>query len=261
VNLGLEGRRALVTGSSRGIGLAVARALHAEGARVLLHGRDEDALAAAAAQLDGAATVAADITAPEAGERLRAAADDALGGIDILVNNAGTSRNAPPDELTDDDWQSQWELNVMAPMRLMREFAPGMAERGWGRIVNVASSAGKRPSQRNVAYAVTKAAELSLSRAFADAYAAKGVLINAVAPGPVGTELWLGEGGMADQTAAATGTPRAEVLEKLGAGIPRGRVATPEEIAAPIVFLCSEAAGNVAGAAWSVDGGTVPSIM
>jgi 3-oxoacyl-[acyl-carrier protein] reductase len=261
MDLGLAGRRALVTGASRGIGLAVARGLHAEGVRVLLHGRDEDALGEAAAACGGAPTVSAEVTAPDAGERLRAAADEALGGVDILVNNAGTSRNAPPDELTDEDWQSQWELNVMAPMRLMRALAPARAERGWGRIVNVASSAGKRPSQRNISYAVTKAAELSLSRAFADAYAARGVLINSVAPGPVGTELWLGEGGLADQTAAATGTPREQVLEKLGAGIPRGRIATAEEIAAPIVFLCSEAAANVAGAAWSVDGGTVPVII
>ena len=106
-----------------------------------------------------------------------------MGGIDVLVNNAGTSFARGLDELTDEDWQGQWELHVMAPMRLMRAAAPRMAQRGGGRIVNVCSSAGKRPSLTNAAYSVTKAAQLSLSRVFADSYAADNVLVNAVAPG------------------------------------------------------------------------------
>jgi 3-oxoacyl-[acyl-carrier protein] reductase len=165
------------------------------------------------------------------------------------------------EELTDAEWQDQWELHVMAPMRLMRTAAPKMAERGWGRIVNVCSSSGKRPSGTNMAYSVTKAAELSLSRAFADLYASKGVLINAVAPGPVGGELWLAPGGLADQQAQARASTREEVLEATVARTPRGRLGSEEEIAAVIAFLCSEAASNVAGAAWSVDGGTVPVII
>jgi 3-oxoacyl-[acyl-carrier protein] reductase len=146
-------------------------------------------------------------------------------------------------------------------MRLMRAAAPEMAERGWGRIVNVSSSSGKRPSQTNMAYSVTKAAELSLSRHFADLYAEKGVLINAIAPGPVASELWTGPGGLADQQAEAKGITREEALEQAGAKVPIGRLGSAEEIAAVIVFLCSEAASNVAGAAWSVDGGAVPSII
>jgi 3-oxoacyl-[acyl-carrier protein] reductase len=146
----------------------------------------------------------------------------------------------------------------MGPMRLMKKAAPAMAERGWGRIVNVCSSSGKRPSTRNAAYTVTKAAQLSLSRVFADEYAARGVLVNAVAPGPVATELWTGEEGMAAQAARRSGTTRAQELEAAAAKIPIGRLGTPEEIAAVVVFLCSEQASNVAGAAWSVDGGTVP---
>jgi 3-oxoacyl-[acyl-carrier protein] reductase len=149
----------------------------------------------------------------------------------------------------------------MAPMRLMRAAIPEMADRGWGRIVNVSSSSGKRPGQRNVAYSVTKAAELSLSRAYADAYARHGVLINAVTPGPVASELWLEPGGLADQTVAARGGSRQEVLEAAAAGLPIRRLARPEEIASVIVFLCSEQASNVAGAAWSVDGGAVPVII
>jgi 3-oxoacyl-[acyl-carrier protein] reductase len=149
----------------------------------------------------------------------------------------------------------------MAPMRLMRAAAPAMVEAGWGRVVNVCSSSGKRPGQRNVAYSVAKAAELSLSRAFADAYAKRGVRVNAVTPGPVTTELWMGPGGLADQVAAARGTTREQVLESTAAGVPLGQLGSPEEIANVIVFLCSEAASNVTGAAWSVDGGLVAVII
>jgi 3-oxoacyl-[acyl-carrier protein] reductase len=143
----------------------------------------------------------------------------------------------------------------------MRAAAPVMAEAGWGRIVNVCSSSGKRPSSTNMAYSVTKAAELSLSRAFADLYASRGVLVNAVAPGPVAGDLWLAPGGLADQQAAARGISREEVLETTASRVPIGRMGSEEEVAAVIVFLCSERASDVAGAAWSVDGGTVPVII
>jgi 3-oxoacyl-[acyl-carrier protein] reductase len=136
-----------------------------------------------------------------------------------------------------------------------------MVQAGWGRVVNLSSSSGKRPGQRNVAYSVTKAAELSLSRAYADAYAQYGALVNAVTPGPVASELWLAPGGLVDQTVQARGGTREAVLEAAAAGLPIGRLAGPEEIAAVIVFLCSQAASNVAGAAWSVDGGAVPVII
>jgi 3-oxoacyl-[acyl-carrier protein] reductase len=149
----------------------------------------------------------------------------------------------------------------MAPMRFMREAAPQMEARGAGRIVNVCSSSGKRPSLTNVAYSVTKAAQLSLSRAWADAWASRGVLVNAVAPGPVDTGMWLDEGGLADQAAAARGVSRDEALQAQRGKIPLGRFGTDEEIAAVIAFLCSSQAANVAGAAWSVDGGAVPLII
>jgi 3-oxoacyl-[acyl-carrier protein] reductase len=202
-----------------------------------------------------------DITAPDAGERVVEACVDRFGRVDALINNAGTSAVRSLEQLTDEEWQSQWELHVMAPMRLMRAAAPVMAESAWGRIVNVCSSSGKRPSGTNMAYSVTKAAQLSLSRAFADLYADRGVLVNAVAPGPVAGELWLSTGGLADQQAQARGISREQVLDSVGSRTPIGRLATEEEIAAVIVFLCSEPASNVAGAAWSVDGGTVPVII
>jgi 3-oxoacyl-[acyl-carrier protein] reductase len=235
--------------------------LAAEGAAVLLVGRNAETLAEAARDCARCQVLALDVTDGDAGERVLDACNAHFGRIDALVNNAGTSAVRSIEQLTDDEWDAQWRLHVMAPMRLMRATAPAMAERGWGRIVNVCSSSGKRPSQTNVAYSVTKAAELALSRAFADAYAAKGVLVNAVAPGPVADELWLRDGGLADQTAKARGTSREEVLESVAARIPVGRLGTEREIAAVIAFLCSEAASDVAGAAWSVDGGSVPAIL
>ena len=262
MDLGLRDRACVVTGASRGIGLATARMLAAEGASVLLVARDEQALSAAAERCGSRAqTLALDVTSPDAGEGIVQACRERLGRLDVLVNNAGTSAVRSLEQLTDEDWQRQWELHVIAPMRAMRAAAPVMADSGWGRIVNVSSSSGKRPSGTNMAYSVTKAAALSLSRAFADLYARQGVLVNAVAPGPVGDSLWLDPGGLADQAARAQHVSREEVLSAVAARTPLGRLAREEEIAAVIVFLCSELASNVAGAAWSVDGGTVPVII
>jgi NAD(P)-dependent dehydrogenase (short-subunit alcohol dehydrogenase family) len=244
MDLGIAGRVAVVTGASRGIGAATAELLEAEGARVVRVSR-----------ADGI-----DVKAPDAAERI---AERAAAPVDILVNNAGTSVVRPLLEVTDEEWHEQWELHVMASMRLMRAFVPGMAERGWGRVVNVSSSAGKRPSSNlSAAYSVAKAAQLSLSRVFADAFGARGVLVNAVTPGPTSTPQWTAEGGLGDQTAAAKGfASREEAIEAHGGKAPLGRFAEPEEIAAVIAFLCSERASNVTGAAWSVDGGTVGTIV
>ncbi|MEJ7824606.1 MAG: SDR family oxidoreductase [Solirubrobacteraceae bacterium] len=260
MDLGLDAKACIVTGATRGIGLATATLLCAEGARVLLVARDADEVEGLAARLGGSA-IAADVTRPEEAERIVATCAERFGAVDVLVNNAGTSFVRPLEDLTDADWQAQWELNVMGPMRLMRETAPRMARAGWGRIVNVCSSSGKRPSLTNAAYSVTKAAQLSLSRHYADSYVADGVLVNAVAPGPVTSSLWLGEGGLADQAAAARGITREEALAAQQEKVPLGRFAEPEEIAAVIVFLCSQRASNVAGSAWSADGGTVPSFI
>ena len=244
MDLGIAGRVAVVTGASRGIGASTAELLEAEGVTVVRASRG-----------DGI-----DVTAPGAVDAIAERADGAP--VDILVNNAGTSFARELTELTDEDWNAQWELHVMASLRLMRAFAPGMAERGWGRIVNVTSSAGKRPSLTNAAYSVTKAAQASLSRVFADAYGDRGVLVNSVAPGPVRSPLWVDEGGLGDQTAAAKGlATREESMELQAAKTTLGRFAEPREIAAVIAFLCSEGASNVTGAAWSVDGGTVATIV
>jgi 3-oxoacyl-[acyl-carrier protein] reductase len=246
MNLGLEGRVCVVTGGTRGIGAATASMLAQEGARVLTVARTGGDL-----QLD--------VTAPDAGERVLAACPETPWA---LVNNAGTSRARALDELSDEDWQEQWDLHVMAPLRLMRVLTPAMAEAGGGRVVNVSSSAGRRPSGRlDACYSVTKAAQLSLSRVFADQFAARGVLVNAVTPGVVEGELWQAEGGLADQIAERSGRTREEVLESTRAAPPLGRMGTDAEVAAVIAFLCSERASNVSGATWAVDGGSVPTVL
>jgi 3-oxoacyl-[acyl-carrier protein] reductase len=243
MDLGLTGRVAVVTGGTRGIGAETVRLLGEEGATALAVSR----------------SAGIDVTALDAAEQILERLDGRA--PDILVNNAGTSYAKPLGELSEEDWQLQWDLNVMASMRLMRAFVPQMAERGWGRVVNVTSSAGKRPSLTNAAYAVGKAAQMSLSRVFADTYAGQGVLVNSVAPGAVASELWTAEGGLADQTAAARGISREEAIEVQEAKVPIGRFGTPEEIASVVVFLCSERAADVTGANWSVDGGTVATIL
>jgi NAD(P)-dependent dehydrogenase (short-subunit alcohol dehydrogenase family) len=231
----------------------VARALAEEGVRVLLVARSEPDEVP-----PGCAAFAADVTASGAAERIADECVQRFGSLDILVNNAGTSRARELEELTDGEWDEQWQLHVMASMRLMRVAAPAMASRGWGRIVNVGSSSGKRPSLSNAAFSVTKAAQHALSRVFADTYASDGVLVNAVAPGPVESPLWMASGGLADQSAERSGVSREEALKSARSKIPLGRFGTPEEIGAVIAFLCSEQASNVSGSTWSADGGSVP---
>jgi 3-oxoacyl-[acyl-carrier protein] reductase len=246
LNLGLEGRLCVVTGATRGIGAATARMLAQEGADVLTVARKD-------------ADVNVDLAEPGAAQKVVAAAERTPWA---LVNNAGSSQARSLAELTDEDWQAQWEIHVMAPMRLMRALAPAMAEAGGGRIVNVASSSGKRPSRRlDAPYSVTKAAQLSLSRLFADTWSAQGVLVNALAPGPIEGDTWTAPGGLAEQIAARSGTTPEEVLQGTRASVPLGRMGRDEEIAAVAVFLCSQLSSNVTGAAWSVDGGSVPTIV
>jgi 3-oxoacyl-[acyl-carrier protein] reductase len=270
MDLGLRGRGCVVTGSSRGIGRETARLLCAEGADVLLVARSEEDLVEAADECAAAGesaggraeSLAADVTDSAAAERIVSEANARLGQLDVLVNNAGTARWRDLDDVPDEDWYEAWELNVMAPMRLMRATIPAMRERGWGRIVNVSSSAGKRPSASMPEYSVAKAAELSLSRLYADRFAADGVLVNAICPGPVKSELWIGEGGLADQSKEADGHENREAaLESAASKRPIGRLAEVGEIAGAIVFLCSEQASYASGAAWSVDGGTVQVIL
>jgi 3-oxoacyl-[acyl-carrier protein] reductase len=249
MDLGLSGRVCLVTGSTGGIGLETAKLLVAEGARVVTCGRRD------APGVGETLHVRGDLAEPDAPARLVEAAAEALGALDVLVNNVGVAVHARFEEVPDGDWDAMWQLNVMSYVRAIRSALPHLRT-SKGAIVNVSSTAGKRPSGGMPHYSVTKAAVLSLSRLVADLYAADGIRCNAVTPGPTATEAWLGSGGLADQQGE-----REEVLAKVGAGRPLGRLAQPEEIAAVIAFLASARASYVTGAAWSADGGTVPIIV
>jgi NAD(P)-dependent dehydrogenase (short-subunit alcohol dehydrogenase family) len=261
VDLGLRNRVCLVTGSTAGIGLEAARMLAAEGARVAVCGRDAERVERARAEAGAALGIVADLTEPGAPEQVVAETAERLGPVQCLVNNVGLAYQAGFEELTDRDWDELWQLNVMSYVRSIRAVLPGMRQGSGGAIVNVSSSAGKRPSTAMPNYSVTKAAVLSLSRLVADLYGKDGIRCNAVTPGPTATPAWLAEGGLADQQAARSGKNRDEVLAAVGGGRPLGRLAEPEEIAAVIAFLCSDRAAYVTGAAWSADGGTVASIV
>jgi 3-oxoacyl-[acyl-carrier protein] reductase len=261
MDLGLKDRICLVTGSTAGIGLETARLLAAEGARVVVSGRDAGRADQARADVGAELAVACDLSEPGAADELVADTAKVLGPVQCLVNNVGEAYQVGFEELTDEQWDQMWQLNVMSYVRCIRAVLPGMKEAGAGTIVNVSSTAGKRPSTGMPNYSVTKAAVLSLSRLVADLYAKDGIRCNAVAPGPTATPAWLGDGGLADQQAAASIKTRLQVLEAVGAGRPLGRLAEPAEIASVIAFLCSERASYVTGSAWSADGGTVPIII
>jgi 3-oxoacyl-[acyl-carrier protein] reductase len=243
VDLGLKESVCLVTGSTGGIGLATAELLRAEGATVITTGR-------------GGGDIRADLAVAGEPERVVAETIEHHGRLDVLVNNVGGTAIRKLEDLTDSDWQASFEINLMSAVRATRAALPGMRERGAGTIVNVSSTAAKRPSTGMPDYSVMKAALLSFSRLVADLYAKDGVRCNAVTPGPTATQAWLGEGGLADQQGE-----REAVLAKVASGRPLGRLAEPEEIAAVIAFLCSPRASYVTGAAWSADGGTVPIIL
>ncbi len=248
MDLGLSERVCVVTGSTAGIGLVVARQLQEEGARVVTSGRRAEGA--------GDLHVVGDLTREGEPERLVAEAIERFGRVDCLVNNVGGTDIRSLEQLTDADWQASFELNLMTAVRATRAVLPGMRAQRSGSIVNVSSTAAKRPSLGMPDYSVMKAAMLSFSRLVADLYGKDGIRCNAVTPGPTATDAWLRSGGLAEQQG-----DRDEVLAKVGAGRPLGRLAQPEEIAAVVVFLLSERASYVTGAAWSADGGTVPIII
>src|SRR5213082_2511509 len=243
MDLGLADSVCLVTGSTGGIGLETARLLRAEGATVVTTGRS-------------GGDVRADLSQAGEPERVVRETIERHGRLDVLVNNVGYSEIRKLEDVTDEIWQSSFELNLLSAVRATRAALPGMRGRGAGTIVNVSSTAAKRPSTGMPDYSVMKAGLLSYSRLVADLYAKDGIRCNAVTPGPTATDSWVGEGGLADQQGN-----RDEVLAAVAAGRPLGRLAEAEEIASVIVFLCSARASFVTGAAWSADGGTVQIII
>ncbi|WP_396930772.1 SDR family NAD(P)-dependent oxidoreductase [Mycolicibacterium sp.] len=242
----LAGRRALVTGSTGGLGVAIAKALAAEGAVVVVSGRDKtrgDAVVADIRSAGGdAAFVAADLGAGgDAARRLADAATEAAGGLDILVNNAATLlMPTPTADVSEQELRDVFGVNVFAPFLLTGVLAPRMVDHGGGAIVNIGSITGLRGSSGSAVYSANKAAIHSFTQSWADEYGPHGVRVNAVAPGPIGTER---HAEFADHIAPT--------LSRL----PSRRVSTPEEVAAAVVFLVSDAAANIHGTVLSVDGG------
>ena len=244
ISIDLGGRTALVTGSTRGIGLAIARALHGAGARVAVHGRDLSRAEAVAAGLgDGTAGVACDVADAAQVEAAVAAAERALGPIDILVNNAGLTRDNLLLRLTDADWDAVLDANLKGAFHTTRAVIKGMMKRRWGRIVNVTSIVGLTGNKGQANYAASKAGLIGFTKSVAKEYASRGILANCVAPGFIET----------DMTAALPDEARATLLQ----GIALGRLGRPEDVAGMVLVLASDLASYVTGQVLVVDGGMV----
>jgi NAD(P)-dependent dehydrogenase (short-subunit alcohol dehydrogenase family) len=264
LNLELEGRLALVTGSTKGIGRAIAKALLAEGARVIINGRSDAAVREAAASLSPSGRVhgvATDLATAD-GARMLVDAAAAIGPVDILVNNVGYFEVKKFEDVTDADWLAMFELNVMSGVRISRALFPGMLERNRGRIVFIASDQSVKPNLDMAHYAMTKAAQVSIARSLAELTRGTRVTVNSVLVAPTwseGVETFLDK--IAQQTGGSVEAMRTEYFRTTGASSLLQRWATPEEIAAQVVFLCSERAAAINGAAQRVDGGIVRSLF
>ena len=264
MDLGIKGRLALVTGSTQGIGRAIAQALVAEGARVIVNGRKETSLEETLAVLGRSGTVhgvAADMATADGARKVVEAAAK-IGPVEILVNNVGYFEVKPFADISDRDWTDMFELNVMSGVRLARALLPGMLERDWGRIVFIGSDQSAKPNLDMAHYAMSKAAQVSIARSIAELTKGTRVTVNSALVAPTwseGVETFLqkiapGQGKSVDEM-------RTAYFETTGASSLLQRWATPEEIASQIVFLCSERASAINGAAQRVDGGIVRSLF
>jgi NAD(P)-dependent dehydrogenase (short-subunit alcohol dehydrogenase family) len=253
MKLTLEGRRALVTGGSRGLGLATARAFAEAGARVVLVARGEGPLAEAAASIPGSIPVAANIATAQGCEAAFRAAESALGGIDVLVNNAGTSRRGPLASLSDADWQADLDLKLFAAIRLVRLAWPGMAERRFGRIINVLNIGAKAPPPTGAPTAVSRAAGMALTKVMAGEGAPLGINVNALLVGKIDSDQWVRR-----HAADPAGRSYEQWKEEAGRPIPMGRIGRAEEFAAMALALASQPGDYVTGTAINVDGGMSP---
>jgi NAD(P)-dependent dehydrogenase (short-subunit alcohol dehydrogenase family) len=259
MQINLNGRGALITGGSKGLGLAIARAFAGAGGKVAIVARDRDSLSRAEAEIRAAApgaevaAISADIATADGCQAAYDGAAAALGQVDILVNNAGTSQRGPFLEISDALWQNDLDLKLFAAIRLGRLVWPGMQQRRWGRIINVLNTGAKAPPAEGAPTAVSRAAGMALTKVQANEGARHNILVNALLVGLIDSD-------QHRRRHAASGTNEGyeEWLAKLGASLPLGRYGKPEEFAATALFLCSEGGGYIAGTAINVDGGRSP---
>lgn len=255
-NGALAGRTAVITGGGRGIGPAVATALAKAGAAVLVAARSEDQIAAVAAKLrdEGlqAWSLHCDVADPDSVEALAQGANERLGKVDILVNNAGIASGAPLHRQSLQEWNRIMAVNATGTFLCTKAFAPAMARRGWGRVVNIASLAARTGARYISAYAASKHAQLGFTRCIAAEMADRGVTVNAVCPGYVDTDMTTRT---IEQIMAKTGLSEQEALGSILATTPQRRLIEVEEVAHVALMLCSEAARGINGQAIGIDGG------
>ena len=256
MDLQLTDKVAVVTGASKGIGLAVTETLTQEGALVVAGARTVESLEGR----PGVTPVAVDLTDPAGSGRLIDEAVERHGRVDVLVNNVGAA-HARLDgflSLSDHDFEASLQLNFFAALRAIRAAVADMAQRGAGTIVNVTSvNAFFEPDAAVIEYGAAKAALLNVAKSLSQELGPQGIRITSVAPGPVATDLWLGDHGVAETLGQATGAGADAVRAQAVAGMPSGRFTTPQEVAAIVAFLASPVVGNVTGANWVIDGGLV----
>jgi 3-oxoacyl-[acyl-carrier protein] reductase len=256
----MDGRVALITGSSRGLGRAMALKFAASGAHVCIVGRREDVLEQTRVEVEAAGegkicACAADVGKAEEVERLIATAEKALGPVDILVNNAGTSRRMPFEEITDALWSEDLELKLFAAIRAARRVFPGMKQRRWGRIINVLNTGAKAPPAGGAPTAVSRAAGMALTKVLAGEGAPHNVLVNGMLVGRIESDQWRNRWQDGDQSQSYE-EYLADMAEDLK--LPMGRLGTAEEFANLACFLCSDAGSYINGCAINVDGGMSP---
>lgn len=261
MDLHLAGKTAVVTGASKGIGLAVTTALVAAGAHVVAGSRTRGEELAALEAAGDVSFVSVDLSRPNAAEELVAAAA-VRGGIDVLVNNVGAATVRPGGfaSITDEDWHASWNLNVMGIVRPTRAALPELQRRGGGSVVIVGSINAYYPGAVTYDYCAAKAAVTNLAKALSKELAPMNVRVNSISPGPVSTAIWMEERGLAEGLAAANGETADEVKASLISSTPTGRFTTPQQVADLIVFLASDRAGNINGADYRIDGGFVGSL-